>query len=124
MVPTSANYLQLLTDFPEAELRNTPPKENARTPVTGQVELGLMREFERIAHNRPLWFCATRSIPASSPHPSSRSFHSHTCRSMTLFVGSFLRNHLQMRSNCVRRVRPSAFELGIQRCEGRHSRKC
>ena len=52
MVPTSANYLQLLTDFPEAELRYTPPtKENTRTPVTGQVELGLMREFERIAND-------------------------------------------------------------------------
>jgi hypothetical protein len=62
MVPTSANYLQLLTEFPEAELRNTPPKkENARTPVTGQVELGLMRGFERIAHNRPLRFWPTSS---------------------------------------------------------------
>lgn len=53
MVPTSENYLQLLTGFPEAELRNPPtPRESIRVPVTGQVPLGLMRQFEQIATDK------------------------------------------------------------------------
>jgi hypothetical protein len=53
MVPTSENYLQLLTGFPEAELRNPPTlRESIRVPVTGQVSLGLMREFEQIASDK------------------------------------------------------------------------
>jgi hypothetical protein len=53
MVPTSENYLQLLTDFPEAELRNPPaPRDSIRVPATGQVPLGLMREFEQIANDK------------------------------------------------------------------------
>jgi hypothetical protein len=50
MIPTADNYLQLITDFPESELRTTPAKvERGRTQVTGRVSLPIMREFEEVA---------------------------------------------------------------------------
>lgn len=51
MVPTPANYLQLITEFPESELRVTPQQVlKTRGPVTGQIDLTLVREFERVAN--------------------------------------------------------------------------
>jgi hypothetical protein len=52
MVPSPAKYLQLLTDFPDGALRIAPPvSTSSRTPVTGQVDVTLMREFERVAND-------------------------------------------------------------------------
>lgn len=50
MVPTAANYLQLITEFPDDELAASPvPVQTGRTNVNGQVDLAVTREFEKCA---------------------------------------------------------------------------
>ena len=52
MIPTSANYLQLLTDFPADELGHKPPRaDSGRAPVKGSANIPVLREFEKIARD-------------------------------------------------------------------------
>jgi hypothetical protein len=53
MIPTPANYVQLLTEFPAEELRRRPSRvETGRAPVRGSASVSLLREFESIARDR------------------------------------------------------------------------
>ncbi len=50
MIPTPANYVQLLTEFPADELRRRPSRvETGRAPVKGSSSIPVLREFERVA---------------------------------------------------------------------------
>jgi hypothetical protein len=52
MIPTPANYIQLLTEFPADELRSRPsPVETGRAPVRGSASIPVLREFERVARD-------------------------------------------------------------------------
>ena len=50
MIPTPANYVQLLTQFPADELRRKPSRvETGTEPVKGRASIPVLREFERVA---------------------------------------------------------------------------
>jgi hypothetical protein len=50
MIPTPANYVQLLTEFPTEEPRRRPSRvETGRAPVKGSASIPVLREFERVA---------------------------------------------------------------------------
>jgi hypothetical protein len=51
MIPTHANYQQLLTDFPTEELLTAKPAPTAaqRQPVKANADPGLVRQFEEVA---------------------------------------------------------------------------
>jgi hypothetical protein len=50
MIPTPANYVQLLTEFPGDELRRRPSRvETGRAQVSGRADIPTLREFERVA---------------------------------------------------------------------------
>jgi hypothetical protein len=50
MIPTPANYVQLLTEFPADELRRKPSRvETGRAPVKGSADIPMLREFEKVA---------------------------------------------------------------------------
>jgi hypothetical protein len=52
MIPTPANYVQLLTEFPADELRRRPSRvETGRAPVRGSASIPVLREFERVARD-------------------------------------------------------------------------
>lgn len=52
MIPTPANYVQLLTEFPADELRRRPSRvETGRAPVRGSASIPILREFERVARD-------------------------------------------------------------------------
>jgi hypothetical protein len=52
MIPTPANYLQILTEFPGDELRRRPSRvETGRAPVRGSASVPVLREFERVARD-------------------------------------------------------------------------
>ncbi|OBH10952.1 hypothetical protein [Mycobacterium sp. E1747] len=52
MIPTPANYLQLLTEFPSDELRRRPSRvETGRAPVRGSANIPILREFEKVARD-------------------------------------------------------------------------
>ncbi|SCX15249.1 hypothetical protein SAMN02799620_02023 [Mycolicibacterium fluoranthenivorans] len=49
MIPTPLNYCQLLTAFPDAELRRKPaPRNEGRDRLNVRADLKLIREFDRI----------------------------------------------------------------------------
>lgn len=49
MIPTPLNYCQLLTAFPDAELRQKPPpRKEGRDRLNVRADLKLIREFDRI----------------------------------------------------------------------------
>jgi hypothetical protein len=50
MIPTPANYLQLLTDFPADELRQKPsPVNTGREKLSIRASIPVIREFEKVA---------------------------------------------------------------------------
>ena len=50
MIPTPENYLQLLTEFPAADLATKPsPVNTGRASVQGSASIPTLREFEKIA---------------------------------------------------------------------------
>jgi hypothetical protein len=50
MIPAPEHYVQLLTEFPAEELRQTPSRvETGRAPVRGSASIPVLREFERVA---------------------------------------------------------------------------
>lgn len=50
MIPTSANYVQLLTEFPAEELRRRPSRaETGRAQVSGRADIPILRDFEKVA---------------------------------------------------------------------------
>jgi hypothetical protein len=50
MIPTPANYLQLLTEFPADELGSEPePVESGRDQVKGSARIPVLREFDKLA---------------------------------------------------------------------------
>jgi hypothetical protein len=52
MIPTPANYVQLLTEFPADELRRRPSRvETGRAPVKGSADIPILREFEKVARD-------------------------------------------------------------------------
>lgn len=52
MIPTPANYVQLLTEFPADELRRKPSRvETGRAGVKGSASIPVLREFERVARD-------------------------------------------------------------------------
>jgi hypothetical protein len=52
MIPTPANYVQLLTEFPAEELRRKPSRvETGRAPVKGSADIPTLREFEKVARD-------------------------------------------------------------------------
>ena len=52
MIPTPANYVQLLTEFPANELRRRPSRvETGRAPVKGSASIPVLREFEKVARD-------------------------------------------------------------------------
>ena len=52
MIPTPANYVQLLTEFPADELRRRPSRvETGRAPVRGSADIPILREFEKVARD-------------------------------------------------------------------------
>jgi hypothetical protein len=52
MLPTPANYVQLLTEFPADELRRKPSRvETGRAPVKGSADIPILREFEKVARD-------------------------------------------------------------------------
>jgi len=52
MIPTPANYVQLLTEFPADGLRRRPSRvDTGRAPVKGTASIPILREFERVARD-------------------------------------------------------------------------
>jgi hypothetical protein len=52
MIPTPANYVQLLAEFPADELRRKPSRvETGRAPVRGSADIPILREFEKVARD-------------------------------------------------------------------------
>ncbi|WP_139813682.1 hypothetical protein [Mycobacterium simiae] len=52
MIPTPANYVQLLTAFPADELGRRPTRvETGRAPVKGSGSIPILREFEKVARD-------------------------------------------------------------------------
>jgi hypothetical protein len=50
MIPTPANYVQLLTEFPVEELRRRPSRvESGHAQVKGRASIPILREFESVA---------------------------------------------------------------------------
>lgn len=50
MIPTPANYVQLLTEFPAEELRRKPSSVDTGTAqVKGRADIPVLREFEKVA---------------------------------------------------------------------------
>ena len=50
MIPTPANYVQLLTEFPADELRRkASPVETGRAQVGGRADIPILREFYKVA---------------------------------------------------------------------------
>jgi hypothetical protein len=52
MIPTPANYVQLLTDFPATELltpKPIPPEQRQRKPINANADPTLVRQFEEAA---------------------------------------------------------------------------